>query len=132
MVMGIVGLIFSFVPCLGMYALPVTGIAIILGALALRAPKDGSPHKGKGMAIAGLVCGLIGSLIAAYWLWAWMHVKDGNGFGGFNKEFKKGFDEGIEKALKEQSEKAHKDLNETAPDPTPVPAEKPDDKAPTP
>lgn len=69
LVLGIVGLVLSFVPCLGMYALPLTLLAVVLGAMAMKAPK------GRGMAIAGLVCGIVGSLIAAWWVYAYFTVK---------------------------------------------------------
>ena len=123
MVLGILGLVLSFVPCLGMYALPLTVLAVILGALAMRSGKDGLPKKGKGMAIAGLVCGLFGSLIGAYWLWAYMSIK--NGSSSFEKEFKKGFNEGIEKAIKEEAAKAKHDMPDHV-----VPSEKPDPATP--
>jgi hypothetical protein len=64
LVLGILGLVLSFVPCLGMYALPLTVIAVILGALAMRSPKDGSAPKGKGMAIAGMILSAVGLLLA--------------------------------------------------------------------
>jgi len=70
LVLGIVGLVFSFIPCLGMYALPITVLAVILGAIAMRQPK-------KGMAIAGLICGMLGTVIASYWLYVYLTVKDG-------------------------------------------------------
>ncbi|HUJ62343.1 MAG TPA: hypothetical protein VLX92_27740 [Kofleriaceae bacterium] len=63
LVLGIVGLLLSFIPFFGMYALPLTALALILGALGARKPK-------KGLAIAGLVLGLVGSGLGAYWAYA--------------------------------------------------------------
>jgi hypothetical protein len=128
MVLGILGLILSFVPCLGMYALPLTGLAVILGALGLRTPKDGVP-RGKGMAIAGLVTGLIGSILGAYWLYIWMHIKNDASMG----DFRKGFNEGIQKALREEAEKTKHDLRDIPDPPAPdkaEPAEKPEPTTP--
>src|ERR1700755_2642343 len=90
LVCGIVGLVLAIVPCLGMFALPVTLIALILGVLGMRAPKDGSPQKGKGMAVAGLVMGIIGTLIGTYWLYVWLTVR-----GQVEKGMKEGWDKGI-------------------------------------
>jgi hypothetical protein len=69
LVLGIVGLVLSLVPCLGMYALPLTVIAVILGLLGMKKPTN------KGLAIAGLVCGLIGTVVGSYWLYAYMTIK---------------------------------------------------------
>ena len=66
LVLGIVGLVGSFVPCLGIYALPLTVLAIIFG-LAGR-------HHGTG--IAGLVCGLIGTCIGSYWIYVVVEARE--------------------------------------------------------
>ena len=64
MVLGIVGLVISFIPCLGSYGLFLTIPGIVLGAIGLAsAAKKNAP---KGLAIAGLVCSIIGSLVAGY------------------------------------------------------------------
>ncbi len=63
LVLGIVGLIVAIIPFLGMYALPLTLLALIFGGLGMRkAPK--------GLATAGLVLGLIGSCLGGYWVHA--------------------------------------------------------------
>ena len=69
LVVGIVGAVLSLIPCLGMYALPLTIIAIVLGALAMKKPA------GKGLAIAGLVCGIVGTAIASWWVYAYLTIK---------------------------------------------------------
>lgn len=115
LVLGIVGLVLSFVPCLGMYAIPLTLIAVILGVLGMKPPKDGSPQKGKGMAVAGLVCGLIGTLIAAYWIYAYFSLKSKLNDPNFKGEFDKAFKEGMDKAAKDM-EKDMKEMKETQPD----------------
>ncbi len=73
LVLGIVGLVVSLVPFFGMYALPLTLIAVILGALGMKS------LTGRGMAIGGLICGIIGSVIAAWWIYATSVVSDGLG-----------------------------------------------------
>ena len=64
LVLGIVGLVFSFIPCLGSWGIFLTVPGVILGAVGLAsAAKKNAP---KGLAIAGLVCSIIGSAIAGY------------------------------------------------------------------
>lgn len=70
LVIGIIGMIISLVPFAGMYALPLTLLAVILGALGMRA------IAGRGAAIAGLTCGLLGTALAGWWLYASMAVTD--------------------------------------------------------
>ena len=55
MVLGIVGLV-TF--CISFITIPCSLLAIILGAVAMRKIKS-HKLKGQGMAIAGLVCGII-------------------------------------------------------------------------
>lgn len=63
LVVGIVGLIFSIIPFVGEYALPLTIIALLLGALGRRTMPNG-------LATAGLILGLIGTSLAGYWVYA--------------------------------------------------------------
>jgi hypothetical protein len=63
-VLGLIALIISFIPCLGMYALAPGIVAIILSAIALiQASKSDAE---KGLIIAALVISIIGTSIAAY------------------------------------------------------------------
>jgi hypothetical protein len=64
LVLGIIGLLLSFIPFIGQYALPLTGLALILGIFGMRKPA------GKGLAVAGLVLGLVGSGLGGYWIYA--------------------------------------------------------------
>jgi len=61
-VIGLIGLVISIIPFIGIYAAPLTVLAVILGAIGLRRPE------GRGFSIAGLTCGLIGSGIVICWL----------------------------------------------------------------
>jgi membrane-bound ClpP family serine protease len=84
LVLGIVALVFSFVPCLGMYAIfpGVIGIGLAVASLVM-AGKVNAP---KGMAIAGLACAILGSCIAAYQYYAITTAID-------NPELKKGLED---------------------------------------
>ena len=64
LVLGLIALIFSFIPCLGMYAIFPGVLAIILAAVALmQANKGNGP---KGLIIAALIVSLIGTAVAVY------------------------------------------------------------------
>jgi hypothetical protein len=61
MILGILALVLSFVPCLGVYAILPGLVGLIFSILGLNNVK-------KGMAIAGLICSLIGTSLAS-WQW---------------------------------------------------------------
>jgi len=64
-VLGLIALIISFIPCLGMYAL-VPGIpAIVLSAIGLSQANKG--NGAKGLIIAAIVISIIGTIIAGVW-----------------------------------------------------------------
>jgi hypothetical protein len=109
LVLGIVGLVLSLVPCLGMYAIPLTLIAVILGALGMKAPT------GRGMAIAGLVCGIIGTCVAGWWIYAYLTVKSASEDG--LKQLEKDLKAAVDKEYKEM-----KKGDDAAPAPAPAPA----------
>lgn len=67
MILGILAVVISFVPCLGMYAMYPGIVGIIFSALGLKKVK-------KGMAIAGLVCSVLGTGIAT---WQFYTIKQG-------------------------------------------------------
>jgi hypothetical protein len=58
LVLGIIGLVFCFVPVFG-WVLAILGI--IFGAVGIS--KANKVGRGKGLAIAGLICGVLGLLI---------------------------------------------------------------------
>lgn len=59
MVFGIIGVVFSFIPivCFAAFACAIVGI--VMAAIAMKKIKNGAEGS-KGMAIAGLVCGIVG------------------------------------------------------------------------
>ena len=64
LVLGILAAVLSFVPCLGMYAMFPGIIGLVLSIISIvQANKAGAA---KGMAIAGLVCSLVGIAIAGW------------------------------------------------------------------
>ena len=63
-VLGLLALLFSFIPCLGMYAVFPGVIAIILAAVALMQANKGGAKKG--LIIAALVVSVIGTGVAVW------------------------------------------------------------------
>ena len=109
LVLGIIGLLVSLVPFVGMYALPLTALALIFGLVTLK--------KKKGMAIAGLALGVVGSGLAGYQIYAW-------------QEAKRAIEAGLRDGMSEESIKASLDQalkeslsQETAPTPAAKPVE---------
>ena len=64
LVLGIIGFLFALIPIVGMYAWPVTVLAVVLGYAGLKT------EPAKGQAIAGLTLGLLGCALAAFWWWS--------------------------------------------------------------
>ncbi len=64
LVLGILAAVLSFVPCLGMYAFFPGIIGLVLSVISfVQANKAGTA---KGMAIAGIVCSIVGCAIAGW------------------------------------------------------------------
>ena len=61
LVTGILAVVFSFIPFIGIIAFVLAPIAITFGALALKSDK-------RGQALAGLICGGVGLVISVLWL----------------------------------------------------------------
>jgi hypothetical protein len=64
LVLGILAAIISFIPCLGVYALIPGIVGIILSAISM--VQANKAQAAKGMAIAGLVCSIVGCCLAGY------------------------------------------------------------------
>jgi hypothetical protein len=109
-----------------MYAIPLTLLAVLFGALGLRRPKDGTQPSGRGMAIAGLVCGAVGTLIAICWIYLYISA---------GPEIKKGIQVELQKEMQRQekkmeAEKARLDKAGEKPDTEKPDTEKPDTEKP--
>lgn len=71
LVCGIVGIVGSYIPVIK-YIAPLCAIAgIVFGALALKRIKAGESPESKGLAIGGLVCGIVST---AWSILAWICV----------------------------------------------------------
>lgn len=60
MVFGILGVVFSWIPFVVYIAFPCAVVGIVMAAIAMKKIKEGGEGS-KGMAIAGLVCGIVGA-----------------------------------------------------------------------
>ncbi|WP_037354624.1 DUF4190 domain-containing protein [Amycolatopsis orientalis] len=66
-VLGLIGLIFSFIPVVGLVAWPLVILGIIFSALGFVRTRSGKATN-KGLSIAGLVLSVIGLVICIVWL----------------------------------------------------------------
>ena len=67
LVLGILGLVFSFVPVIGVIAWPLVILGIVFGGVGIS--KAGQvPGMSSGTAVAGLACSLVGLLICVIWV----------------------------------------------------------------
>lgn len=66
LVLGIVGLVFSFVPIIGVIAWPLVILGVIFGGVGISKASQ-VPGMPKGTAIAGLTCSLVGLGICIIW-----------------------------------------------------------------
>jgi len=87
-VLGLIALIISFIPCLGMYALVPGIIAIILSAIGFSQASKG--NGAKGLIIAALVVSILGTIIAGWQYYALSHVANNyvDALENFDDEFK--------------------------------------------
>lgn len=111
LILGIITVVLSFIPCFGFYAVYPGLIAIMLSFIAIsRASKFNLP---KDLAIAGLVCSIIGTSVAA---WQWFNFKRKTNevqekFENFRKESKEKA-ENLSKEIKEKLENKNKEIKE--------------------
>jgi len=72
-VVAVVGIVISFIPCLGMYGLIPCGIALIIAIIAITiAVRTNSP---KGLIIAALIISILGTAIASWQLYVLINAK---------------------------------------------------------
>jgi hypothetical protein len=118
MVCGICGCVISITPCLWMIGVAPSILGVVFSALAFRKIKQGEAE-GKGMATAGLVCGLVGGV---FWLLC-MTVM-GKTIHDMNQVFKrweKSAPFSMEAPSKEASEPSEKQREVAEPPPPPPP-----------
>ncbi|MGW7532902.1 MmpS family transport accessory protein [Amycolatopsis sp. NPDC054798] len=68
-VLGLVGLIFAFIPVIGVIAWPLVILGIIFSALGFARSRSGKATN-KGLSIAGLVLSVLGLVVCIVWLTA--------------------------------------------------------------
>ena len=101
LVVGIISLIFSFIPCLGAWAFIPAIVGIILSAVSM---KQAGPNGSKGMAIGGLICAVIAVIFACYWLYLMFF-----GVGKVMDEIQKsGMMDSLDKAFKQMGDSMNK------------------------
>lgn len=66
LVLGIVGLVFSFIPIIGVIAWPLVILGVIFGGVGI-SKANSVPGMPKGTAVAGLVCSLVGLAMCLIW-----------------------------------------------------------------
>jgi len=65
LVLGILALILSFIPCIGVYAIVPGSIGIVLAAIAFS--KNSKANEPKGLSLAGLIISILATVIAIVW-----------------------------------------------------------------
>jgi len=65
LVLGIIALPISFIPCVGNFAIPPAALAIIFGIVGLVQAKNGNGKNG--LPIAGLVVGIVAVVCVVFW-----------------------------------------------------------------
>lgn len=106
LVLGIIALIISFIPCLGMWALVPGVVAITLSAIGYsQANKVNAP---KGIIIAALVISILGTAIAGWQLHMLKSVAPS--IEKFGKEFQEALEEELDEGDMEELERAMEKL----------------------
>ena len=72
LIIGTLSLMFSFIPCVGMWALVPAIVGIILSAISLSQAKKAGLSRSNAM--AGLICSIIAFLVAAYWIFMTVYM----------------------------------------------------------
>lgn len=106
LVLGIIALIISFIPCLGMWALIPGIIAIVFSAIGYsQANKANAP---KGILIAALILSIMGTSIAAWQMYMLRNAPAQ--IEKFGKEIQKAIDEELDDEDMKDLEKAMEEL----------------------
>ncbi|GAB1509290.1 DUF4190 domain-containing protein [Actinophytocola sp. KF-1] len=74
-VVGLIGLVFSFIPLIGVVAWPLVILGIIFSAIGISKAAKGRATN-KGLAIAGLVVSIVGLVICVLWVAVWNKAAD--------------------------------------------------------
>jgi len=74
-VLGVIGLVFSFIPLIGVVAWPLVILGIIFSAVGISKAAKGRATN-KGLAIAGLVVSIVGLVICILWVAVWNEAVD--------------------------------------------------------
>jgi membrane-bound ClpP family serine protease len=116
LVLGIIALIISFIPCLGMYALVPGIVAIVLSAIGLS--QASKANAAKGLTIAALVISILGTSIAAWQFIVLRAAADKieQGVEGWTDELQDAIEELDEDGSLESLEDALDDLEEAVED----------------
>jgi hypothetical protein len=69
LVVGLIGLLLSLIPCVGVIGIPVAAIGLICGFISLFVQRETT---GRGMPIAGTIVSLVGVIISSLWLLLWV------------------------------------------------------------
>lgn len=112
LVIGIIALIISFIPCLGMYALVPGIIAVTLSAIGYAQANKGNGSKG--IIIAALIVSLIGTSIAGWQLYMLSNVA--NNYTNALEQFGEGMEEYAEEmeSFEDEFENAMDDIEDDA------------------
>jgi hypothetical protein len=92
LVLGIIALIISFIPCLGMYAIAPGVIAIVLSAIGYSQATNANAKKG--LIIAALVLSILGTAIAAWQFYIFRNAPAK--IEQFGKEFQKAIEDELD------------------------------------
>lgn len=71
LVVGLMGLLLSLIPCFGVVGIPVAAIGLVCGFISLFVQRETT---GRGMPIAGTIVSLVGVIISSLWLLMWVGV----------------------------------------------------------
>ena len=87
MVCGIVAVIFSMIPCVGMAFLPIAVVALVLGCISCKQAVEGGASVG--MAVTGIVTSAFALIFIIAWMTAVfkMDVREKNIFNDFKNNF---------------------------------------------